>query len=110
MAFSLRAASIGLIPLAIRDRLSVARLRASLRLNTVVIRRDAGWRGVSGIISGCVSGESEWSGRMKLTLLWRKCFGVFDHNPEERIKIKKEKTKTRKRREPEREEKEKIKK
>ncbi|HIH6682424.1 TPA: hypothetical protein ACYRTV_000969 [Escherichia coli] len=46
---------------------------------------------------------------MKLTLLWRKCFGVFDHNPEERIKIKKEKTKTRKRREPEREEKEKIK-
>ncbi|WP_432416125.1 hypothetical protein AAIO74_06780 [Escherichia coli] len=46
---------------------------------------------------------------MKLTLLWRKCFGVFDHNPEERIKIKKEKTKTRKRREPEREEKEKKK-
>lgn len=29
-------------------------------LSTVVIRRGAGWRGVSGIISGCVSGESEW--------------------------------------------------
>lgn len=29
-------------------------------LNTVVIRRGAGLRGVSEIVSGCVSGESEW--------------------------------------------------
>ncbi|EOK4723002.1 hypothetical protein ACP81B_14990 [Escherichia coli] len=67
--------------------------------------RGAGWRGVSGIISGCVSGENDWSGRMKLMLLWRKCFGVFTPTVRKN-KNKKEKTKTRKKRNRKREERE----